>query len=99
MDKVDGLHFEVCYYSGIEYCIHQGLSRFDPGAQGEHKVSRGFLPTLTWSAHGLADNRFQVAIGRYLQQEADSVEDYIRDLGEHSPYRSDRTVPSAPDRS
>jgi len=99
MDKVDGLHFEVCYYSGIEYCIHQGLSRFDPGAQGEHKVSRGFLPTRTWSAHGLADNRFQVAIGRYLQQEADSVEDYIRDLGEHSPYRSDRTVPSAPDRS
>ena len=97
LDKVDGLHFEACYYTGIEYCIRHGLSRFDPGAQGEHKVSRGFLPTRTWSAHGLADNRFQVAIGRYVQQEAESMEDYIRDLGEHSPYRSDHAPRPAPD--
>ena len=49
--QFQGLHFETCYYQGLEYCIENGMSRFDPGAQGEHKISRGFLPTPTWSAH------------------------------------------------
>ncbi len=58
------LHFEACYYQGLDYCIANGLTRFDPGAQGEHKVSRGFLPTPTWSAHWIADPRFRAAIGQ-----------------------------------
>ena len=49
------LHFETCYHQGIEFCIERGLARFEPGTQGEHKVSRGFEPTLTWSAHYIAD--------------------------------------------
>ena len=49
------LHFETCYYQGIDYCIEHGLARFEPGTQGEHKLARGFEPTLTWSAHWIAD--------------------------------------------
>jgi hypothetical protein len=55
------LHFEACYYQGLEHCIEQGLERFEPGAQGEHKVARGFLPTRTWSAHWIADEAFPPA--------------------------------------
>ncbi|MGI9211867.1 MAG: GNAT family N-acetyltransferase, partial [Methylococcaceae bacterium] len=51
VEDVPGLHFEACYYQGVEYCLEAGLHRFEPGAQGEHKISRGFLPTPTWSAH------------------------------------------------
>ncbi len=51
LKDVPGLHFETCYYQGLEYCINRGLKRFEPGAQGEHKISRGFLPTKTWSLH------------------------------------------------
>ena len=53
------LHFETCYHQGIEFCIERGVKRFEPGTQGEHKVSRGFEPTLTWSAHYIADARFR----------------------------------------
>jgi predicted N-acyltransferase len=53
-----GLHFEACYYQGIEYCLREGLSRFEPGAQGEHKLARGFLPTLVRSRHWVADPEF-----------------------------------------
>jgi len=52
------LHFELCYYRGIEYCIREGLARFEPGTQGEHKLLRGFLPTPVWSLHEIADERF-----------------------------------------
>ena len=52
------LHFETCYYQGIEYCIEQGLKSFEPGTQGEHKISRGFVPTETWSAHWLSHPQF-----------------------------------------
>ena len=58
------LHFETCYHQGIEFCIERGLQRFEPGTQGEHKVSRGFEPTLTWSAHYIADAQFRAAIAR-----------------------------------
>ncbi len=62
-ENVDSLHFEACYYQGIEYCIEHGLETFDPGTQGEHKLARGFEPTLTWSAHWLAHDGFGTAIG------------------------------------
>ncbi|MFZ0256501.1 MAG: GNAT family N-acetyltransferase [Gammaproteobacteria bacterium] len=81
------LHFETCYYQGLEYCIAQGLSRFEPGAQGEYKVSRGFLPTATWSAHWIADPRFRSAIGRFLELERIDMQDYLQEMRRHSPYK------------
>ncbi len=81
------LHFETCYHQGIEFCIERGIRRFEPGTQGEHKVSRGFEPQLTWSAHQILDGRFRQAIGEYLEREADWVEDYVGEVREHVPYR------------
>lgn len=68
-DDYDSLHFEACYYQGIEYCIEQGLTRFDPGAQGEHKVRRGFEPTETWSCHWIQEAAFRPAIADFLERE------------------------------
>jgi predicted N-acyltransferase len=82
------LHFETCYYTGIDYCIEHGLKSFEPGAQGEHKISRGFLPAFTWSAHWIADERFRGAIGRYLQHEDAAMKDYCEELLSSSPYRA-----------
>lgn len=81
------LHFEACYYQGLEHCIEHGLARFEPGAQGEHKISRGFLPTATWSAHWIADPRFRNAIAGFLAQEARGMDDYFAEMRSHSPYR------------
>lgn len=85
----NNLHFECCYYRGIDYCIEQGLTHFDPGAQGEHKLSRGFLPTKTWSGHWIAQDEFRDAIARFLQQEQSHIDDYQTHLMQHSPYRND----------
>src|SRR5690606_19094022 len=74
------LHFETCYHQGIEYCIEHGLSRFEPGTQGEHKVSRGFEPTLTWSAHYIADRRFRAAVDDYLEREGIAVDAYAQEV-------------------
>ncbi len=82
------LHFEACYYQGLEYCIEQGLSRFDPGAQGEHKISRGFLPTPTWSAHWIADSEFSKAIEGFLKHETVEMQLYINELSTHSPFKN-----------
>ncbi|MBK5964433.1 GNAT family N-acetyltransferase [Thiocystis minor] len=82
------LHFEACYYQGLEYCIDRGLARFEPGAQGEHKVSRGFLPTPTWSAHWIANPGFRVAISDFLGQETRGMDDYLTEMHTHSPYRN-----------
>jgi predicted N-acyltransferase len=81
------LHFETCYYQGIEYCIEQGLTLFEPGAQGEHKISRGFLPTFTWSAHWIADEGFRGAIRRYLDEEHAWMLEYSNELLQTSPFR------------
>lgn len=81
------LHFETCYHQGIEYCIEHGLTRFEPGTQGEHKVSRGFEPAITWSAHFISDARFRAAIAEYLGREAESVEAYAAEVRDHVPYR------------
>jgi hypothetical protein len=83
---IDGLHFEACYYQGIEYCIRHGLQVFEPGAQGEHKVARGFVPTLTRSSHWLADARFVPAVRRHSQYEQQAVAHYMQEVCEHSPY-------------
>jgi uncharacterized protein len=80
------LHFETCYYQGIEYCIEKGLSRFEPGTQGEHKVPRGFVPALTSSAHYIADGRFAAAIRDFAAREAHGVDVYAAAVNEHVPY-------------
>ena len=80
------LHFETCYYQGIEYCIENKLQRFEPGTQGEHKVPRGFVPTLTHSAHFIADMRFAAAIRDFAQREARGVDRYAASVNEHVPY-------------
>ncbi len=82
------LHFEACYYQGLDYCIERGLQRFEPGAQGEHKISRGFLPTPTWSAHWIADGRLREAIGQFLLRERAGMAGYIEEMRGHSPYKS-----------
>lgn len=85
---VDSLHFEVCYYQGIEFCIEHGLNRFDPGAQGEHKIARGFVPTRTRSLHWMAKNPFKEAIEQFVNREQLGVQHYIDAVSSHSPYNS-----------
>jgi len=84
----DALHFETCYYQGIDYCIETGKQRFEPGTQGEHKVARGFVPVTTWSAHWLAHPEFAAAIERYLDAEGRHIERYMDDVDAHAPYKS-----------
>lgn len=86
-EEFHSLHFEVCYYRAIEYCIERGLERFEAGAQGEHKISRGFLPTPTWSAHWLSHPDFSRAVEAFLIQERTSMAYYINELDEHSPFK------------
>lgn len=84
-----GLHFEVCYYQGIEHCIEQGIARFEGGAQGEHKLARGLLPIATVSAHWLAHPQFAEAIADFLSRERRGIEHYVDELSEHSPFKAD----------
>jgi predicted N-acyltransferase len=83
----NSLHFETCYYQGIEYCIANNKKIFEPGTQGEHKLSRGFVPTATWSAHWLARPEFYAAIRSYLREEGRHIDRYMDAAGTHTPYR------------
>jgi predicted N-acyltransferase len=89
------LHFETCYYQGIEYCLRAGLARFEPGTQGEHKLARGFEPAITWSAHWIDDAALRMAIASYLKREAEAVIDYAAAAALHTPFRAD-TLEAAP---
>ena len=86
-DNYNNLHFEVCYYTGIEYCITEKLQVFEPGAQGEHKIWRGFLPTKTQSAHWVANPEFRAAIGDFLQHEAAAMQKHGELLQASSPFK------------
>lgn len=86
-EEYHSLHFEACYYQGLEYCIAEGLSRFDSGAQGEHKISRGFEPVSTWSAHWIRDPRFAAAIGDFLLREQHGIARYKAAAGQLLPFR------------
>ncbi len=81
------LHFELCYYRGIEYCIREGLARFEPGTQGEHKLLRGFLPTPVWSLHEMEDRRFTAAIGEWLSRERELRRRWLDEAAMHLPFR------------
>ncbi len=83
----DGLHFETCYYQAIEFCIANKIATFEGGAQGEHKLARGFLPVTTWSAHWLAHPRFASAVEEFLQRESGGIERYVDELNENSPFK------------
>jgi uncharacterized protein len=86
------LHFETCYHQGIEFCIERRIARFEPGTQGEHKVSRGFEPALTWSAHFIADADFRDAISDYLAREGALIDAYAHEVQGHVPYRGRRAA-------
>jgi len=88
-----GLHFETCYYQGIEYCLREGLYVFEPGAQGEHKIARGFLPEMVRSRHWIAESGFRAPLRQWCAEEAASVRKYARMLGTHSPFRSGDQAP------
>lgn len=85
-----GLHFETCYYQAIEFCIERKIPIFEGGAQGEHKLSRGFLPEITWSAHWLAHPRFSQAVDDFLQSEMRGMNLYMDELNERSPFKHRR---------
>lgn len=88
-EEYKNLHFEACYYRGIEYCIEQGLSRFDPGTQGEHKIARGFQPVFTHSYHWLKDPAFFEAAARFCEDEAKMTEHYFRDAQAALPFKQE----------
>jgi predicted N-acyltransferase len=87
LEHVPLLHFEACYYQGIEFAIARGLARFEGGAQGEHKLFRGLMPVETLSAHWLAHSRFARAIEDYLAREAQGIAQYVNELHEHTPFK------------
>jgi predicted N-acyltransferase len=87
------LHFEVCYYQAIEYAITRGLKTVEAGAQGEHKIARGYLPQTTYSAHFIADPSLRHAIKDYLKRERAYVAEMGRELSEAGPFRKDNGVP------
>lgn len=85
--EIDFLHFELCYYQGIEYAIKHKLQRFDPGAQGEHKIQRGFTPIYTRSFHHLANPMFAQAIVRFLKEEKQHLRFYMQEAREALPFK------------
>ncbi len=86
LDEYRALHFEVCYYQGIEFCIAKGLSLFEAGAQGEHKFQRGFLPALTFSAHRIAHPGLQQAIQDFTRREEIQIGNLFRQYAEQTPF-------------
>ncbi|KHK60084.1 hypothetical protein PI86_05700 [Burkholderia sp. A9] len=87
LEQVPCLHFETAYYQLLEFCIEAGLDTFEGGAQGEHKLARGFLPTVTHSAHWLAHPAFSDAVARFLERETEHIHAYVDELREHDPFR------------
>lgn len=92
-EYVPGLHFETCYMQGIEYCITHDIQVFEGGAQGEHKLARGMLPVRTQSAHWIEDPVFNPAIADFLQRERPFIDEYLKELQAHSPYRKREETP------
>lgn len=90
------LHFETCYYQGIDYCIEHGIRHFEPGTQGEHKIARGFAPAKTWSAHWIADSRLREAIKAHAKQEVVAIDRYIEAVNEHLPFHRGQEQSQSP---
>ncbi|PKL96752.1 MAG: hypothetical protein CVV17_13240, partial [Gammaproteobacteria bacterium HGW-Gammaproteobacteria-7] len=92
---IPGLHFETCYYQGIEYCLEHGIVAFEPGAQGEHKIARGFRPVSTHSRHWISDPAFAQALASWCTQERAAISRYREQLLTHSPFRNAHTLTTA----
>jgi uncharacterized protein len=90
------LHFEVCYYQAIEHAIERGLARVEAGAQGEHKLARGYEPVLTRSAHWIGHPGLRAAVAEYLEREREAVAGGLEELADYTPFRKDlpRITPS-----
>jgi predicted N-acyltransferase len=86
-EEVPFLHFEICYYQAIDAAIARGLKRVEAGAQGEHKLARGYEPVPTWSAHYIPDPRFRRAVAEFLEAERRAVAQHIDQLGQYTPFR------------
>ncbi|MGO3344549.1 MAG: GNAT family N-acetyltransferase [Marinomonas sp.] len=89
MEEVDCLHFEACYYQGIEFCLEKGLQHFDPGTQGEHKIARGFEPVFSHSVHYIAHQGFREAIGNFCEEEAQAVREYHQNTHALLPFKQE----------
>src|ERR1700687_895838 len=89
------LHFELCYYQAIDFAIARKIARVEAGAQGEHKLARGYLPTTTYSPHYIADPALRRAIADYLERERAYVEAAGRELGDLAPFRKDLAAEEA----
>lgn len=89
-EDYNALHFEACYYQGLDFCIEQGLQRFDSGAQGEHKISRGFEPVTTYSAHWIKDPRFAAAIDNFVKREQAGVQQYRQAAAAYLPFKQEK---------
>jgi predicted N-acyltransferase len=88
LEHIPCLHFETAYYQAIEYCIEQQIETFEGGAQGEHKMARGFLPKTIQSAHFIVDPQFSKAVKHFLEREQLGIGAYVDELAEHSPLKS-----------
>ena len=89
VEDVPFLHFELCYYQAIEHAIARGLSRVEAGAQGQHKLARGYMPSAVYSAHWIADPALREPVARYLEEERAEVREEMEYLQEHySPFRA-----------
>ena len=91
LERVDCLHFEACYYQPLQWCIRNGFSRFEGGAQGEHKMARALLPVRTRSAHWLAHPAFADAVQQFLAREGHGIERYVGELAQRNPFKADRS--------
>ena len=87
LERVDCLHFEACYYQPLQWCIDNGVQRFEGGAQGEHKMARALMPVSTHSAHWLADTRFSKAVEEFLNREGRGIDNYLEHLDERNPFK------------
>jgi predicted N-acyltransferase len=87
LDEYYNLHFELCYYQGLEFCIENNLQCFNSGAQGEHKIARGFEPVITYSLHWIAHQGFREAIADFLKEESEHIQSYKNAAGELLPFK------------
>ena len=87
IERVSCLHFELAYYSVIEWAIENKIDRYEGGAQGEHKLARGFEAKKTYSAHWISDKRFKNAVANFLEKESNGIDYYISELTERTPFK------------
>jgi predicted N-acyltransferase len=90
--NIDSLHFETCYYQGIEYCINNKIQNFDPGVQGEHKIRRGFEPQQTSSFHFIKEMDFKNAITDFCIQERKEVSRYLKECQRYTPFKKEYKI-------